>query len=304
VANQVPTYFITSFTDQVEFLVQQMPARLWSASTIRSYSGSGATAVEQFGATVVSEVSGRVQPKPITDTPADRRWIYPAKGWVSDIVDTYEELEMAISPDGWLAQDFTFAANRYKDDKWILNYFGTAYTGNTSTTGNAPANSVAFPAGNFAAVTVGSAGGATPTGMNVPKLRAARKAMLQAEVDLTYDPAYAGMSAIQLDDMLNQAQAISLDFQDKPVLEEGQITRFMGFEFIHTERLPVDASGYRKNPIWVKSGMRSGVWQDTKTRIVPRYDLIGDPFEVGTMLMVGATRLQEPKCQAALCAES
>ncbi len=303
-ANQVPTYFVTDFTNQVEFLVQQMPARFWSASTIRTYMGSGATATEQFGATSMALVSGRVQPKPITDTPADRRWIYPQKYWVSDIVDTYEELEMAISPDGWIAQDFVFAANRTKDDVWIANYFGNALTGNTSTTGNSPSTTVAFPSGNFQLSTVGSAGGATPTGMNVPKLRGARKQMLQAEVDLTYDTAYAGMSAIQLDDMLNQAQAISLDFQDKPVLEEGQITRFMGFEFIHSERLPVDGSGYRKCPIWVKSGVRSGTWQDTKTRIVPRYDLIGDPFEVGTMLMIGATRLQEPKCQAALCAES
>jgi hypothetical protein len=304
VANNVPVYFVTDFTNQVEFLVQQMPARLWASSTIRTYMGSGATATEQFGATTMSLVTGRVQPKPITDTPADRRWIYPQKYWVSDIVDTYEELEMAISPDGWIAQDFVFAANRQKDDVWIANYFGNALTGNTSTTGNAPSTTVAFPSGNFQAVTVGSAGGATPTGMNVPKLRGARKQMLQAEVDLEYDSAYAAMSAIQLDDMLNQAQAISLDFQDKPVLEDGQITRFMGFEFKHSERLPVDANSYRKCPIWVKSGMRSGVWQDEKTRIVPRYDLIGDPFEVGTMLMVGATRLQEPKCQAALCAES
>ena len=303
-ANQVPTYFITSFTDQVEFLVQQMPSRLWDASTIRSYKGSGATATEQFGATTMTLVTGRVQPKPITDTPADRRWIFPNKYWVSDIVDTYEELEMAISPDGWIAQDFVFAANRQKDDVWIANYFGNSYTGNTSTTGNSPTNTVAFPSGNFAPVGTGSAGGSTPTGMNVPKLRYARKAMMQAEVDLEYDEAYAGLSAIQFDDMLNQAQAISLDFQDKPVLEDGQITRFMGFLFKHSERLPVDGSGYRKNPIWVKSGMRSGVWQDTKTRIVPRYDLIGDPFEVGSMLMVGATRLQEPKCQAALCSES
>lgn len=303
-ANQVPVYFVTDFTDQYEFLTQQMPARLWGASSIRGYKGSGAVATEQFGVTAMTQVTGRVQPKPITDTPADRRWIYPQKFWLSDIVDTYEELEMLIAPDGPIAQDFVFAANRQKDDVWIANYFGTAYTGNTSTTGNAPSTTVTFPSGNFQLATVGSAGGATATGMNVPKLRGARKQMLQNEVDLEYDEAYAAMSAIQLDDMLNQAQAISLDFQDKPVLQDGQITRFMGFEFKHSERLPVDGSSYRKCPIWVKSGMRSGIWQDTKTRIVPRYDLIGDPFEVGTMLMVGATRLQEPKCQAALCAES
>lgn len=297
-ANQAPTYFVTEFTDQVEYLTQQMPARFWTASEIRSYEGSGATAVEQFGATTMQKVTGRAQPATITDTPANRRWIYNNKYWIADLVDTYEKLEMAIDPDGWIAKDFTFAMNRQKDDEWIANYFGNAYTGNTSTTGNSPSTTVPFPAAQVVAVTVGSSGGATPTHFNVPKLRAARLGMLQNEVDLTYDPAYAGLSAIQLDDMLNQAQAISLDFQDKPVLQDGQIERFMGFEFIHSERLPLstDGNNYRFNPIWVKSGVRAGVWMDETTQIYQRDDLIGRPWQVASMLQIGATRLQEVKC--------
>ncbi len=303
-ANQVPTYFITRFTDQVEFLVQQMPSRLWAAATMRTYNGSGATATEQIGATTMTEVTGRLQPVPLTDTPADRRWIYPRKFYVADAVDTYEELEMAIDPLGWFAENFSFAMNRTKDDVFIASYFGTAQTGNTSTSGNAPSTAVPFPAGNIVAATVGSGGGATDTGMNVPKLRAVRKGMLGKEVDLTYDPAYCGMSAIQLDDMLNQAQAISLDFQDKPVLEDGSITRFMGFEFIHSERLPATADPYRQCPAWTKSGMRAGVWKDNTTEMFQRNDLLGRPWQVSSLLMIGATRLQEPKCWQINCKES
>jgi hypothetical protein len=306
VANQIPTYFITKFTDQVEFLVQQMPARLWNASEIRTLEGSGAVATEQVGATTMTLVTGTAMPATITDTPAARRWIYPNKYWVGDLVDTFEKLEIAIDPQGWIARDFTFAMNRQKDDVWIANYFGNAYTGNVSTTGNAPQNTVAFPAGNIIGINVGSAGGSTSAHMNVPKLRAARLGMLAAEVDLTYDPAYCAMSAIQLDDMLNQAQAISMDFQDKPVLQEGQITRFMGFEFIHSERLPTHTTTAlaRQCPIWVKTGVRAGVWQDNNTQIYQRDDLIGRPFQVASMIMVGATRLQEPKCWEIDCFES
>ena len=305
-ANQIPTYFITKFTTEVEFLVQQMPSRLWNASTIRGYTGSGATATEQVGATEMTQVTGRAQPAVLTDTPADRRWIYPTKWWIGDLVDTYEELEMAIDPEGYIATDFTYAMNRRKDRTFLANYFGNAFTGNTSTTGNAPTNTIAFPAGNIVAVTTGSSGGATAVHMNVPKLRAARLGMLAAEVDLTYDPAYCAMAAIQLDDMLNQAQAISMDFQDKPVLQEGQITRFMGFEFIHSELLPIttDGNAYRMNPIWAKSGMRSGTWKDNNTQIYQRDDLIGRPWQVASMLMIGATRLQEPKCWQILSKET
>lgn len=302
-ANQVLTYAITKFTDSVEFLVQQMPARLWEASEIRSEEGSGATAVEQFGQVTAQVVTGRMQEVAFTDTPADRRWVFPTKYYLADGVDTYEKLELSIDPDGWIAKAQAFGMNRGKDDNWIAAFFGTALTGNTSTTSNAPTNSVTFPASQIIAVTVGSSGGATPTGMNVPKLRAGRQQLLTNEVDLDYEQAYVGMSAQQLDNMLNQAQAISMDFQDQPVLQEGKIVRFMGFNFIHSQRLPLNGSVQRMNPMWVKSGMRGAVWKDITTDIFQRDDLVGRPFQVSTMMMIGATRLQEPKCIEILCTE-
>ena len=302
--NTIPTWFVTKFTTEVEFLTQQMPARFWERSTIRGYEGSGATAVEQVGSTEMTQVTGVAQPATQTDTPLDRRWIFPTKWWIGDLVDTFEKLEIAISPDGYIATAFTYAMNRRKDRTWLTNFFGTASTGNTSTTGNAPTNLITFPAGQIVAVGVGTAGGSTAVGLNVPKLRAARKLFRTKEVELEYDPAYIGISAIQEDDMLNQAQAISMDFQDKPVLAEGQITRFMGFEFVHSELLPVTSDPYRMCPVWTKSGMRAGVWKDNNTQIYQRDDLIARPYQVASMLMIGATRLQEFKCVQINCSES
>ena len=302
-ANQVPTWFVTKFTTEVEYKVQQMPARFWEASEIRSESGSGAVAVEQIGATNASVVTGRLQPIVFTDTPQDRRWVYPQKLWWADAVDTYEKLEVSIDPQGFFAKNATYALNRQKDDIWISSFFGTAQTSNASTTGNAPATAVPFPAGQVVSVNTGSSGGATPVGMNVPKLRAARLLMLSAEVDFDNETPYAGMSAQQMDNMLNQAQAISLDFNDKPVLVEGKITSFMGFQFLHSERMPLNASAQRQCPVWVKSGMRGAVWQDVSTDIRQREDLIGLPYQVSAQMMVGATRLQEPKCVSIPCTE-
>lgn len=305
-ANQVPTYFITEFTDQVEYLAQQMDSRFWDLSSQKEYMGSGAVATEQVGATYVTTVTGRGQPVQITDTPAGRRWIYPNKGVVNDFVDTFEELEIAIQPTGWIAGAQVAAMNRYKDDIWLANFFGTAQTLNTSTTGNLPATAVTFPTTQIVNSYVGTSGTSVATGMNVPKLRAARKLFLAAEVDLRNDPASVGMNNVQLDNMLNQAQAISMDFQDKPVLQEGQITRFMGFEFVHSERIPklgTDSSGsagnagaLTQNPVWVRSGMRSGTWISEKTDMFQRNDLTARPWQVSSWIMIGATRLQEVKC--------
>lgn len=312
-ANFAPTYFITKFTDSVEYLAQQAPARLWEHSEIRGEApGSGAVAVEQFGAVSMQPYTGRLAPITFTDTPADRRWVYPAKFYIADAVDSFEKLEMAIDPDGWIAKMQTFAANRQKDDTFIASFFGTAQTGNTSTTGNSPTTAVTFPAAQQANVNTGSSGytgtgfggsGGTATGMNVPKLRAATQQFLAEEVDLDFETPMVAMSAQQLDNMLNQAQAISLDFQDSPVLQEGRITRFMGMMFAHSERLPLNASSQRRNPVWVKSGMRGAVWQDMTTDIRQRPDLVGHPWQVSLEMMIGATRLQEVKCIEIPCTE-
>ena len=170
---------------------------------------------------------------------------------------------------------------------------------------NAPATAVPFPAGQIISVNCGSSGftgspvtgtGGSATGMNVPKLRGAKQVLLAAEVDLDFETANVAMNAQQIDNMLNQAQAISLDFNETPVLVDGRITRFMGFDFKHSERLPLLSATVRKNPVWVKSGMHGGVWQDITTDIRQSTTLVGYPWQVSVQMMIGATRLQEVKC--------
>ena len=315
-SNSALTAAITKFTDSVEFLVQQMPARLWDQSEIRGEApGSGAVAVEQFGLVSMTPVTQRLQSISFTDTPQARRWVYPTPFFIADAVDTFEKLEISIDPDGWIARTQTLAAHRQKDDTFISAFFGTAQTATTVAGGGvAPATAVTFPAGHIVSVNCGSSGfsgnpvtgtGGTATGMNVPKLRGAREVMLQQEVDLDFEMPNVALSAQQLDNMLNQAQAISLDFNETPVLVDGTITKFMGFKFIHSERLPgptiqpgapTQVTTYRQNPAWVKSGMRGAVWQDITTDIRQRPDLVGIPWQVSLEMMIGATRLQEYKC--------
>lgn len=314
-SNSTLTAAITKFTDNVEFLVQQMPSRLWEQSEIRGEQGAGAVAVEQFGYVSMSQVTGRLQQIAFTDTPQNRRWVYPTPFAIYDAADTFEKLEVAIDPDGWIARTQSFAAQRRKDDTFIAAFFGTAQTATSLAGGGvAPTTAVTFPATQIVSVNCGSSGftgnpvtgtGGTPTGMNVPKLRGAREVFLAAEVDLDMEMPNVAMSAQQLDNMLNQAQAISLDFNETPVLVKGKITEFMGFRFIHSERLPgptiaqgsdLATTTYRQNPAWVKSGMRGAVWQDITTDIRQRTDIVGYPWQVSITMMIGATRLQEPKC--------
>jgi len=110
------------------------------------------------------------------------------------------------------------------------------------------------------------------------------------------------ITAQQHDDLLNEAQAISLDYNTRPVLVDGKITAFMGFNFVHCERLPVDGSSYRRVPAYAKSGVHLGMWNDINTQISMRDDK-GYATQVYVKGTFGATRTEEKKVVEIKCAE-
>src|SRR6185312_870875 len=98
-----------------------------------------------------------------------------------------------------------------------------------------------------------------------------------------------------MDNLLAEAQVISTDFNDKPVLVEGKVTRFLGVNFIHSERLGTgtnDQAG-TSTPcfVWQKEGMHLGIWNDISTNISQRHDLQSEPWQAYVYMTAGATRL-------------
>ena len=91
------------------------------------------------------------------------------------------------------------------------------------------------------------------------------------------DPLWLAITAKQHDDLLNitngtQSVTQSVDFNTSPVLVDGMIKRFMGFNFIHTERLVLDAGSDRLCPAWAQSGMHLCTWNALNTKITERPD--------------------------------
>jgi hypothetical protein len=180
------------------------------------------------------------------------------------------------------------------DDLIIDSFFGTAKTGELGAT------STSFAAANQVAVNHGSA---SNVGLTVAKLREAKKLLMASQVDLDSDPITAVVTAKQHDNLLAEAQVISMDFNDKPVMVEGKITRFLGINIIHCERLDTDGSSYRRIPVFAKSGMYLGLWNDVTTDISQRKDLQGLPWQAYVYMTAGATRLEENKIIEIKCAE-
>ena len=89
--------------------------------------------------------------------------------------------------------------------------------------------------------------------------------------------------------------------QASPVLQNGKIAQFLGFNFIHCERAVefngTDDQSGTSTPImcYAKSGVYLGHWQDIQVDVSERKDLRGIPWQLYIAATFGATRLQEDK---------
>jgi hypothetical protein len=238
-------------------------------------------------------VSGRFQPMGRVDAAFDRRWIFPNSFDLPQLLDSYDKLQMLIDPTSSYVQNAVYAAGRQLDRLIISAINGTNYTGTQGTT------PVAFPAAQQVAANFGAAGN---VGLTVAKLREAKRILMSANLDLD-DPMnelYCPIGAKQHDNLFAESQVVSLDYNDRPVLAEGKITRFLGINFIHTELNQVSGSSTLV-PVYAKSGLYLGIWGDVSTSISKRNDLQGEPWQAYCYLTAGATRLEEKRVVQLAC---
>jgi hypothetical protein len=289
----ITTHFVQQYTTNVQLLLQQKGSKLRNTVTVGSYTGKAAKAIEQVGPVTAQKRTIRHGDTPLISTPADARWVFPTDYEWADLIDDQDKLRMLIDPTSSYSQNGAYALGRAMDDEIISAFFATAKTGE-----NGSDNTV-FGVDQDVVVATGSTGA---TGLNISKLREAKKILMQNEVDIDNDPLFCIITAQQHDDLLNEAQAISLDYNTRPVLVDGKITAFMGFNFVHTERLPLNSSSQRRVAAFAKSGMHLGMFNDINTMISERADK-GYATQVYVKGTFGATRTEEGKVVEIVCAE-
>lgn len=286
--------FVRTYKTNVELLLQQKGSKLRGCVMEDSYVGESGMAVEQIGAVSAQKKVTRHSDTPLIETPHSSRWVYPTYYEWADLISDIDKIKRLTDPRSPYAQNGAYAMGRAIDNEIITAFFGDAKTGNqgSSTTSFATAT-------QQVAVTVG-AGAAT--GLNLAKLREAKRILMRNNVDVESEEIYAALTDQQMDDLLAITQAVSLDYQTKPVLENGIVTKFMGINFVHTQLLGVDGSAYRRIPVWAKSGMHVGIWNDIETRIDERSDKSYD-VQVYVKGAFGSTRIEEGKVVEVLCSE-
>lgn len=296
-SDQLPQLFTTQFSTNMEMLLQQMGSKIRGKVREGFHQGKIASPINQIGAIAAPGRAGVFQPLNRTDATLDRRWVFPQDVEIQQLIDSFDELRTIVDPKSFYVTNAAYAVGRAWDDALILAATGTAQLG-VDAGGLIPET---FNTTNFqVASTFGSS---SASGLTVAKLIELRRIFRHYHVDLETDPVCLVIGSQQESDLLNQTQVVSTEFNDKPILTDGRLTRFLGFDLVITERLAV-ASNVRNVLAIAKSGMYLGMWQDIVNRVDIRIDLSSQPYQVYTKSTFGATRLQPGKVLSCLCSDS
>ena len=283
--------YVQQYSTNIALLLQQQGSKLRGAVSTGNHVGKQASPVDQIGKIEMQPVTSRFAPMGRVDAPTDRRWVFPSDFDLPQLIDEYDKLRLIIDPSSMYVQNAVMAAGRQFDKLLCSAFGGTAKTGETGAT------STAATAANEVDVAVGGSN----SKLNVAKIKAVKETMMSNHIDFDMEEAYIGITAADHASLLNEVQVVSSDFNGgMPVLLNGKIDSFLGFKFIHCELIETQLAGTNEVtlPVWVKSGMYLGLWNDIKNSVSRRYDLQGEPWQIYTQMTAGATRLEENKVYA------
>lgn len=287
----IPTHYVQQYSSNIQLLLQQRGSKLRNAVSVGSYTGKQASPVDQFGKVEMQAVVGRFNPMGRVDAPTDRRWVLPSDFDLPQLLDSFDKLRLITDPKSSYVQNAVMAAGRQFDRLICSAFTGTAKTGESGGT------STSFTAGNEVDVSFGG----TNSKLSVAKLREVKRIMMANFVDFDMEEAFVGITAADHDALLGEIQVVNRDYNDgQPVLKDGKVMSFMGFNFIHCELIESVLAGTNEVtlPVWVKSGMHLGIWNDIQNSVSQRHDLQGEPWQVYTIMTAGATRIEENKVYA------
>lgn len=286
-STQIEKNYVNQFRSNLELGLQQKGSKLEQTVRVETQSAEF-DYYDSIGATKARRVTERHGDTPLISTPHDRRRVGLVDYDWADLIDKKDKIRLLADPTSSYQVNARYAMGRARDEEIINAFYGKAYTGKDGAT------EVSFKSGNIISA------GQTETGLTIAKLIDARTIALEKQNDPD-EEWFVGITAKQLNNLLNEDKIQSQDYNNIKALVEGKVDTFMGFKFIVSE-LFQKVEGNRLCPVWCKSGMLLAVGEDITVDVSVRNDK-RNATQIYVAQSIGATRMHEDKVFQIKCKE-
>lgn len=287
-STQIEKNYVNQFRSNLELGLQQKGSKLEQTVRVETQSAEF-DYYDSIGATKARRVTERHGDTPLISTPHDRRRVGLVDYDWADLIDKKDKIRLLADPTSSYQVNARYAMGRARDEEIINAFYGKAYTGKDGAT------EVSFKSGNIISA------GATETGLTIAKLIDARTIALEKQNDPD-EEWFVGITAKQLNNLLNEDKIQSQDYNNIKALVEGKVDTFMGFKFIVSE-LFQKVGNDRLCPVWCKSGMLLAVGEDITVDVSVRNDK-RNATQIYVAQSIGATRMHEDKVFQIKCKET
>jgi hypothetical protein len=276
-SNEIETHRVQRYFDGITILAQQRMSRL--RPIVRNETGISAKIAffDQVGQTSMVEKTTRHTDTPLIEVEHRRRAVTMRNFETADLVNPFDLNNVLNDPSGSYGQVMASAAGRKIDELVAEKFFSTALTDETGST------NTAFPTATHQIVH-GS------VGLTIAKVLAAKRILDENENDPSVRR-HAGVSAKQVEDLLNTTEVASSDFNTVKALAAGQLNSYAGFEFTRYEGFPITTT-IRENPFYLESSMLLAFGMDITGRVSDRPDKSHES-QIYYSFRAGATRMDE-----------
>ena len=285
-STQITTAFVNQFSANIQMLSQQMGSLLRNAVDVESVNGEKAF-FDQVGAAAAVLRTSRHGDTPLVDTPHSRRMVTMSDYEYADLIDDQDKVRLLVDPTSTYSRAAAAAMGRAMDDVIISAALGTAQTGKDGST------TTALPASQKIAVAA--------SGLTIAKLVEAKEILDSGNVDPSITR-HIVVSPKQVSDLLNNTTVTSSDYNTVKALAMGEINTFVGFNFITSNRLGLDANSDRQVIAFASDGIKCAIGKEPAARIDERADK-SYATQVYYCQSVGATRMEESKVVEIACSE-
>jgi len=272
---EYPTAFVKQYEAGIQQLQQQGEARLRPTVDMDGSVTGEVAFYDQLDSIEATKDETRHGDTQYSTTPHRRRMVRGFTYRVADLIDRPDVVQALSNPTNAYSMAFAMAMNRAEDREIIAAFFATAVTGKEGT------GTAAFDTTNKRL---------TVNAYTVARLLTAKKKLDEDEV--RKGGRTAVVSAEQLEDLLNQTEVKSIDYNSVKALVQGEVDTFVGFHFVHSEQLGIDGSSDRRCPLYQKNSMKLAVWIE-KRGTIDRLPSKNNSTQVFYEMRCGATRMDE-----------